>query len=207
VTVARRRTGRRPGAGDTRARILDAARASFAERGYDGTPIRAVAAAAGVDPALVYHYFGTKQRLFVAASQFPVDVRASIAAVLAGPPDGLGERFVRFVVTLWDGPEVGPLLLGIVRSATTDATAAGMLRRMLSEGPLGAIAAAIDLPDAEARAGLAGSQLVGLVMARYVIGVEPIASMSADEVAAAVGPTIQRYLTGNVDLVAAPDRR
>jgi AcrR family transcriptional regulator len=205
VTDGRRRTGRRPGAEDTRGRILDAARASFAERGFDGTSVRAVAAAAGVDPALVHHYFGTKQRLFVAASTFPVDLRASIAAVLAGPPEALGERFVRFVVTLWDGPEVRPLLMGVVRSATTDPTAAGMLRRMLADGPLEAIAHAIDRPDAPARAGLAGSQLVGLVLARYVIGVEPIASMTPEEVAAAVGPTIQRYLAGEVRLTGAAD--
>jgi AcrR family transcriptional regulator len=200
VTPPRRRTGRRPGAEDTRGRILEAARAAFAERGYEATSVRSVATAAGVDPALVHHYFGSKQRLFVAAVDFPVDVRTAVPAVLAGPREGLGERFVRFVVTVWDTPEVRPLLTGVVRSATTDPVAAMMLRRLLTDGPLGALAHEIGTPDAAARAALAGSQLVGLVIARYVMSPEPLASMSPDELAAAVGPTVERYLVGDVDL-------
>ena len=207
MTAPRRRTGRRPGSEDTRGRILDAAREAFAARGFEGTSVRSVAAAAGVDPALVHHYFGTKQRLFVAAAEFPVDVLAAVEAVLAGPRDGLGERFLRVVVGLWDRPDVQPILLGVVRSASTDALAAATLRRVLTEGPLRAIALAIGTPDAPARAGLAGSTLVGLVLARYVIGVEPVASMTPDQLAAAVGPTIERYLVGDVRLTPGGDRR
>ena len=105
-----------------------------------------MAARAGVDAALVHHYFGTKQRLFMAASEFPVDVAEVVPRLLAGPREGLGERFVRFVVELWDRPEVRPLLMGIVRSASTDPVAAGMMRRLLAEGPFLALARAIDAP-------------------------------------------------------------
>ena len=206
MTGGRRRTGRRPGAEDTRGRILAAARDAFAARGFEGTSMRAVASAAGVDPALVHHYFGTKQRLFVAASQFPVDVHALVPAIMAGPRDGLGERFVSTVVGLWERPEVRPLVLGIVRSATTDEVAAGMLRAILAEGPMRAIAEALGTPDAAARASLAGSQLVGMALARYVVRLEPIASMTPAELGAAIGPTIERYLVGEVTLAPATPR-
>jgi AcrR family transcriptional regulator len=201
-----RRTGRRPGSADTRGRILGAAREAFAERGYQGTSVRGVAASAGVDAALVHHYFGTKQRLFVAASEFPVDPAEMVPRMLAGPREQMGERVVRTVVGLWDRPEMRPMLLGIVRSATTDPVAAGMARRMLAEGPFLALARAVDLPDAETRATLAGTQLIGLAISRYVIGLEPIASMSPDDLAAAVGPTIGRYLAGDVRLTTGVER-
>ena len=196
-----RRTGRRPGSEDTRGRILVAARKAFGERGYDGATVRDVAARASVDPALVHHYFGTKQQLFLAASEFPVDVAEVVPRLLAGPRDGMGERFVRFVVELWDRPEVQPLLMGIVRSASTDKVAAGMMRRLLAEGPFLALARAIDAPDAPLRATLAGSQLMGLVMARYVVELDPLATMTPAELATALGPTIERYLVGDLGLV------
>lgn len=201
-----RRTGRRPGSGDTRGRILGAAREAFGERGYEGTSVRGIAARAGVDAALVHHYFGSKQRLFVAASELPVDPAEMVPRMLAGPPEQMGERVIRTVVELWDRPEVRPMLLGIVRSATTDAVAAGMARRMLAEGPFLALARAVDLPDAEIRATLAGTQLIGLAISRYVIGLEPIASMSPDDLAAAVGPTIGRYLAGDVRLTTGGEQ-
>jgi AcrR family transcriptional regulator len=202
---ARHRSGRRPGSEDTRGRILEAARAAFGERGYEAASIRAVAARAGVDAALVHHYFGTKQQLFMAASRFPVDPAVVVPLVLAGPREGMGERFARFVIELWDRPDVRPLLLGIVRSATTDPVAAGMLRNLLAEGPFVALARAIDLPDAELRATLAGTQLIGVVIARYVVGVEPVASMSAAELAALIGPTLERYLADTPGSAGAPD--
>ena len=193
-----RRAGRRPGAEDTRGRILDAARAAFGDRGFDGATIRDMAARAGVDAALVHHYFGTKQQLFVAAMEMPVDFAAAMPAIAAGPTERLGERFAAFVLELWDRPEVRPLLLGVVRSASTDPVAAAMLRRMLAEGPLLTLATALDRPDAGLRAALAGSQLIGLAMARLVVGVEPLASADREVLARAVGPTIQRYLVGDL---------
>jgi AcrR family transcriptional regulator len=208
VTAAGRRTGRRPGSGDTRGRILEAARHAFGERGLDGVSVRQVAADAGVDPALVHHYFGSKQRLFVTAMEFPVDPAMVLPTVIAsGPPDAMGERFAAFVVALWDRPDVRPLVAGVVRSAATDPAAAGMARRLLTDGPLLALAAAIHRPDAELRAVLAGAQLMGLAMARYVVGVEPLASMPAADVAALVGPAIQHYLAGDLGAPVPGPRR
>lgn len=192
--------GRRPGSADTRGRILDAARAAFAERGFDGATMRDVAQRAGVDAALLHHYFGTKQRLFVAAMEFPVDVAIAVPAIIGGPRSGVGERFVRFVLDLWDQREIRPLLLGVLRSATTDPVAATMLRQLLEEGPLLAIASALDRPDARLRATLVGSQFIGLLLVRYVIGVEPLGSLDREAVVRAVGPTMQRYLVGELDL-------
>jgi AcrR family transcriptional regulator len=193
-----RRSGRRPGVSDTRERILGAARTCFAEAGFEGATIRAIAARAGVDPALVHHYFGSKQRLFVAAMKLPVDLDAVVPGLMAGPPDELGYRIARFVLELWGAPHTRPLMLGVVRSATADPIAAEMLRQVLAEGPFAAIARTIDRSDAELRANLVGAQLVGLAMARYIVGVEPLASMPDEIVASAVGPTIQRYLVGDL---------
>jgi AcrR family transcriptional regulator len=205
LTAARRRTGRRPGSADTRGRILDAARHAFGERGFEGTSVRQVAGDAGVDPALVHHYFGSKQRLFVAAMQFPVDPAVALPRLLAGGPrDELGERFVRFVVGLWDRPDVRPLVTGVVRSAVTDPVAADMARALLAEGPLLALAAAIDGPDAQLRATLASSHLMGVAMARYLLAVEPLASMSAEDLAQLVGPSVQRYLAGDLGTPGRP---
>lgn len=201
VSAAGRR-GRRPGSGDTRGRVLDSARAIFAERGFDGTTIRDVAGRAEVDPALVHHYFGTKQRLFVAAMEFPIEIRTVMPAIAAGSPDQIGDRIIAAFVGLWDRPEVRPTLLGVARSATTDPVAAAMFRGVLVDGPLQAIAGLLGTPDAAMRATLVGSQLIGLAMVRYVAELEPIASMRADELAPLIGPTLTRYLLG--DLGAQP---
>jgi AcrR family transcriptional regulator len=161
-----------------------------------------IAPRARVDPALLHHYFGTKQQLFVAASEFPVDPAEIVPRMIAGPPELMGERVVLAVVGLWDRPELRPLLLGIIRSATTDPVAAGMARRLLAEGPFLELARALDVPDAEVRATLAGTQLIGLAIARYVIGLEPVASMTPDQLAQAIGPTLGRYLSGEVRLTS-----
>lgn len=200
------RRGRRPGSVDTRGRILASARAIFAERGFDGTTIRNVAARAEVDPALVHHYFGTKQQLFVAAMEFPIEVGTVLAAIATGPREQLGDRIVARFVGLWDRPEIRPTLLGLARSATTDPVAAAMFRGMLVDGPLHAIAGLLMTPDAAMRATLVGSQLVGIAMVRYVAQLEPIASMGADELAALAGPTLTRYLLGDLGAVGPEGR-
>jgi len=196
-SLARRR-GRRPGSSDTRGRILAEAREAFGEHGYDGATIRGIAASAEVDPALVHHYFGSKQQLFVVAMEFPVDLSAAIPRLVAGPPGLLGERLVAYVLEQWEAPTMRPLLLGLLRSASSDPVAAAMMRRYLAEGPILALAAATDRPNASLRATLAGSQLVGLALARHVVGVEPLASAPPDLLARVIGPTIQRYLTGDL---------
>jgi AcrR family transcriptional regulator len=191
------RRGRRPGAPDTRSAILVAARSAFAEKGFAGTTIRAVAAAAGVDAALVHHYFGTKDDLFLAAMELPVDPREVIGPALVGGPEGAGERLLRAFVSLWDDPEVTPVLVGMVRSALQPGG-----ERMLTQGfvpvvllPVGA-ALGIDRP--EVRMPLLISQVAGLILTRYVIALEPIASMPAEAVVAAYAPVLQHYLTGDL---------
>jgi AcrR family transcriptional regulator len=191
------RRGRRPGAPDTRATILDAARASFAESGFAGTTIRGVASAAGVDAALVHHYFGTKDDLFLAAMELPVDPRTVIAPALAGGPDGAGERLLRAFLSMWDDPELSPVLVGVVRSALQPGG-----ERLLTQGivpvllmPVGQ-ALGIDRP--ELRMPLVISQMAGLILTRYVVGLEPIASMPAETVVSSYAPVVQHFLTGDL---------
>jgi AcrR family transcriptional regulator len=191
------RRGRRPGAPDTRAAILSAARTAFAARGFSGTTIRSVAAEARVDAALVHHYFGTKGDLFVAAMELPLDPRAVIAQVVEGGPDGAGERLLRAFLGVWDDEATQAVLVGTVRSAMEPGG-----ERLLSEGFLPVVllpagqALGIDRP--EVRMPLLASQVLGLILARYLFRLEPIASMDADALVAAYAPTFQRYLTGDL---------
>jgi AcrR family transcriptional regulator len=194
------RTGRRPGVSGTREAILDAARRVFAEQGYQQATIRDVARLAGVDPALVHHYFGRKQELFVAAVQLPVNPVEQLMAVLAQDPDQAGERMVELFLSIWDHAADQSPLLALVRSAVGDEHAAAMLREFIAEEVLGQIAHRLGSPDAQLRATLVGSQIIGLAMARYIVKVEPLASAPAAQVVAAIGPTLQRYLTGDIAL-------
>jgi AcrR family transcriptional regulator len=196
VTV--KRAGRPAGSPPNREAILAAAREQFRERGYDSATIRGIAASAGVDPALVHHYFGSKEDLFAAALQLPTSPREALEGVLAGDPDGLGERLVRRFLELWaaDAGGIGDTIVGLLRSATTHADAARMVREFISREALGRIAEALDVPQPRLRAALAGSQLIGLALARFVIGVEPIASADIETLVACYAPTLQRYLTG-----------
>ncbi|MBE2315394.1 TetR family transcriptional regulator [Solirubrobacter sp. CPCC 204708] len=192
------RTGRRRGESGTREAILDAARACFAERGFSTTSVRSIAAAAGVDPALVHHYFGTKGELFAAAMELPLDPGAAVPALLEPGIDGLGERLVRFFLGVWDEPAARQRVQAVLRSALTEEAAAALLRDFVTTQVLGRVAAALGTPDGELRASLVGSQLVGLGLLRYLVRVEPLASADEDTVVAAVAPTIQRYLTGDM---------
>jgi AcrR family transcriptional regulator len=198
AAVPRRRG--RPATDDTedkRAAILDAARVAFAARGYDGASVRAIAAAAGVDPALVHHYFGTKEHVFVEAMNLPIDPAIVIPQVLAGPRGQLGERIVRTFLSVWESEEGRVAILALMRSAVTHEQAALMLRQFVTRAFLRPLAGAVGpSEDADLRASLVGSQLIGLAMLRLVVRVEPLATASSDDVVALVGPTIQRYITG-----------
>lgn len=198
------RGGRRPGESGTREAILAAARAAFGERGYDRTTIRVVAAAAGVDPALVIHYFRSKDGLFEAALELPVEPRKILARADIAPQN-VGATIVRTFLQAWESPEARLRLLVLLRSALTNAKAMGMVRDLLVREVFAPVTEALGSPDAPLRATLAGSQFVGLAIMRYVGRIEPMASASVDDLVAAVGPTIQRYLTG--DLGGAGDAR
>jgi AcrR family transcriptional regulator len=192
--TAPRRTGRRPGDSGAREAILREARQSFGSAGFSGTTIRGVARAAGVDPALVHHYFGTKGELFAASLELPFDPSVVVPALLAEGMDGLGERVVRTFLGAWDAsPGQGPLL-ALLRSAVSDETAAQSLRDFLTRVVLRPLAHAAGPERAELRASLAASQVVGLAMARYVVRLEPLASATPDELGPLVGATLDRYL-------------
>jgi AcrR family transcriptional regulator len=196
VPAARGRPGRRPGGADTRRDILAAARTEFAAQGYEKTSMRAIARAAGVNSALLHHYFGTKDQLFLAALDFPLQPRELLARVLGGERDGVGERLVRFAFGLLEDAATRERVLAVLRSAATNEPMARLLRGFLAGEVVGPIAAALDVPGPELRAELAMSQIVGLIMARYVIAVEPFASAPVDELVPLLAPTLQRYLVG-----------
>ncbi|HLQ55812.1 MAG TPA: TetR family transcriptional regulator [Streptosporangiaceae bacterium] len=247
-----RRPGRRAGESGTRGAILAAARAQFAGRGYDGATIRAIAAAAAVDPALVHHFYGSKERLFVAAMRLPVVPSQVLTAALApggrDPAVSLGVHLVRTMLGVWEREDVRGPFLGLLRSALTSEQAAGMLREFITEAILGPVAAAAAGDRAgdragdsaaataadggesaggagdsggaggpgaavgpgaaaaagpgqaplEFRAALAASQMLGLALTRYVLALGPVAAASVDDLAAAIGPTLERYLAGDV---------
>jgi AcrR family transcriptional regulator len=196
-TGARRR-GRPPRAESvgTRDRILSAAREEFSERGYEKTSVRGIAKAAGVDSALVHHYFGTKEQVFEAAISLAfAPALEAPKAVEEGPLDGVGERLTRFVFGVWENPATRAPLLAIVRSAVNNETAAAVFRRIIATQVLRRIAVRLDLPDAELRAELAAAQLVGTAMLRYVIKVEPLASADPEQIIARLAPVVQGHLT------------
>jgi len=196
--------GRRAGPTLTRTQILEAARAAFASRGYDAVSLRGIARDAGVDPALVHHFFDTKPKLFAAAMELPLDPDAFVESLLAGDRDTLGERLVRAVVALWDGDGAFHGFIGLIRGAVSHADAARLLREFVSGELLGRLARAA-APDApQARAALAGTQIIGLAMARKVVAIEPLARADPAWLAAAVGPSIQRYLTEPLPLSPPP---
>jgi AcrR family transcriptional regulator len=190
----RRRPGRPVDETDRRAAIVAAARTEFAGKGYDGASIRAIAARATVDPALVHHYFGTKEQVFVAAMSLPFDPATALPDVLAGDPQQLGERLTRLFLTVWEDARTREPLLALLRSAMTREAAATMMREFVSQALLGRVAGALAGPDAPLRAQAAVSQLIGTAMLRYVLQVEPVASAPVEELVAVLSPAVQLHL-------------
>jgi AcrR family transcriptional regulator len=196
--VSEIRRGRRPGPNTTRDAVLAAARERFAQHGYDRVRMRDVAADAGVDVALVTYHFGSKDGLFAAALEMPTPMAALMADVLEhGEVDDFGERFLRRVLEVWDDEETGGALVALVRSAMSHPPAAERLREFVQAELLARIAGRLDPPDADRRAALFGSQLIGLMLYRHVLRVEPVASMSRDELVERAAPALQRHLTGS----------
>jgi AcrR family transcriptional regulator len=198
----RARSGRRAGDSGTREAIGASARQQFAEHGYDGATIRGIAAGAGVDPALVHHFYGTKEGLFAAAMRLPAVPSEVITAALAGQDGGRpGAHLVATVLAIWEDPAVHGVMIGLLRSALTSEQAAGLLREFIADAilaPVSALARPGSPQDAAYRAGLVASQMLGLALARYVLRIGPVAAASPAELAAAVGPTVERYLTGDI---------
>lgn len=193
--TVRRTPGRRPGGPDTRGEILDAARETFAAKGFEGTSLRAVARAAGVDAALVHHYFDGKESLFVEAMALPIDPRVVAERVLDGPVEGIGDRIIGTFLAVWEAPESRVRMKAMLRAAISSEDYAHLIRDAITRLILGPVSSVLDVPDAQLRVSLVASQLMGVVLVRYIIELDPLASATADEVVARIAPTIQRYLT------------
>jgi AcrR family transcriptional regulator len=188
------RTGRRPGAPDTRDAILAVARRRFATRGYDATSLRGIAADAQVDPALLIHYFGTKEGLFIAATGLPARLPDLFAGLDGADRRESAEALVRGYLAAVDSDQSRNAILALVRSAVSNEKAAAMMREFLTTELLSVIAEWTQAPDAPLRASLVAAQLVGIAMLRHVVRVDPVARASPDEIVALVTPVIEQYL-------------
>lgn len=185
-----RRKPRTPKSERTRQALLDAGRDLFSARGYDRTTIRDIAALAGVDPAMVMRYFGSKEALFAEAAIFRLGLPnlANVARSL------VGETLLRHFLNVWEGEHAG--LAVLLRSAGTNAHAAGRVREIFSKQVQTALAAIGDPTDASRRAGLVSSQLLGLALCRYVLKLPPVTQLSPEDLVAHIGPVLQKYATG-----------
>jgi len=194
----RKRPGRPPGTSDTRERILVNARELFARNGIDKTSIRSIATAADVDPALVHHYFGTKEQLFAAAIHIPIDPMQVIGPMRETPIEELGLRLPSLLLPLWDS-ELGSGLIATLRSMLSG-NDVGLVRSFLQEVITREVGARVDDPPGSGpvRVQFVASQLVGVVMARYILELEPFKSVPAALIAETIAPNLQRYLTGEL---------
>jgi AcrR family transcriptional regulator len=191
-----------PGPRDERgvlaARILAEARASFAEHGYSGTTVRAVARAADVDPALVFHYYGSKENLLDVATTPPQSFLDQIVSAWQTPPAELGEQLVRQMLRNWQNPEHEPILRAVMQIAGSEPAIREKLRQIIQRSMMGPSAQALSENERALRSGLIAAQLMGLAFMRFVWKIEPLASLDDDAVVAAIAPAIQRYLDGDV---------
>ena len=196
--LERKRPGRPPGTSDTRERILESARDLFARNGIDKTSIRAIAKGAGVDPALVHHYYGTKTRLFAAAVHIPIDPMTVLGPLREVPVERIGHVLPSILLTLWDS-EMGKGFVAMLRSILAGGEVS-LLRSFLQEVITAEVGPRVDTPAGSGpiRVQFVASQLVGVVMARYIIELDPFKSLPVEQIAETIAPTLQRYLTGEL---------
>ncbi|MHA3021233.1 TetR/AcrR family transcriptional regulator [Mycobacterium sp. BMJ-28] len=194
----RKRPGRPAGASDTRQRILQSARNLFSRNGFDKTSIRAIATAAGVDGALVHHYYGTKQQLFAAAIEIPIDPMQVIGPLRDTPVDEIGLVLPSLLLPLWDS-EIGKGFIATLRSLLGGADVS-LVRSFLQEVISVEVGSRVDDPPGSGpiRVQFVASQLVGVVVARYILELEPFASLPPESIAKTIAPNLQRYLTGEL---------
>jgi len=201
INQDRKRRGRPPGTSDTRDRILASARELFARNGIDNTSIRAIAGDAGVDPALVHHYFGTKTQLFAAAIHIPIDPMTILGPMREVPLDEMGRVLPSLLLPLWDS-EAGKGFIATLRSilSGSDVADVSMLRSFLQDVITAEVGSRVDNPPGSGRVRVqfVASQLVGIVMARYILELEPFKSLPVQQIVDTVAPNLQRYLTGEL---------
>lgn len=197
---SRRRPGRPAGSSDTRERILISARELFARNGIGNTSVRAIATDAGVDPALVHHYFGTKEKLFTAAINVSFDPADVLVPLRAAPVEELGRILPSLVLAVWDS-DVGAGMVAALRSALAG-DEIGIFRSFLRDIVVTELAARVDNPPGSgiARAEFAATQILGVAITRHLLELEPMASMPLEQVVDTIAPTLQRYFTGDIPL-------
>lgn len=189
----RRPTGRRPGEATTREALLDAASRQFAEHGYDGASLRAIAADAGVDPGMVRHFFGGKNGLFLATLAAGDEIQTALSTAFLGPPAQVGRRAVGVVLTLWEQEPTATTLRALFRSAVASSSGVPGFAEIMAPHVFTTLGATPD-PRVMRHVALAGTQMLGVAIGRYVLGLEPLVRMSHDEVIEAVAPAIQPHL-------------
>ena len=192
-----KRSGRRPGPTTTREAIAEAARRQFAELGYDRATLRGIAGEAGVDAALVVRFYGSKDALFREVMALPPAITEAFTALADGPRANVGRRLAEVIVGMLENPRSRSIVLGRIRSASSHPDAAALVREIVTRDVGGLVAALTD-DEPETRAVLVGSQVVGLALARYIVRVEPLASLPAADVVDSIAPTLQHYLVGTL---------
>ncbi|PJJ45679.1 TetR family transcriptional regulator [Glutamicibacter mysorens] len=195
-----RKRGRPKGSttGTTKAAILRAASKEFSHAGYEAASLRSVARRAGVDPALVHHYFKDKDDLFVQTMHIPVNPGEIIAQAATAPLEQMGEALVRALLTTWRKPAFRTAATAMIRGLISSSSATKILRPFLQKEIFSRLGSRLPEDSAEPRVALVASQIIGLIVARYIIDLEPLASMDDEQVIKLVAPTIQRYLTGEL---------
>ncbi len=175
---------------------MQAARESFADKGFAATSIRAVARQAGVDAALVHHYFDSKDELFIEAMAIPVDPRRIAAQIIDGPRDEIGRRIATVFLGVWESPDGQQRMKALFRSVVTSDEVARMMREGITQMIIQPVAQVLDVPDAQLRVSLVATQLVGAAIVRYLVGLEPIASLDIETLIDRLAPVLQLHLTG-----------
>lgn len=198
TTTRKSAAGRRPGGSGTREAILEAATAAFLEHGYDGATMRGIARAADVDAALAVHFFGSKDGLFKAVLEAGVNPMREIARFADGRDAELGDRLIRHYLTVWETPDTAARMTTVLRAMSSSPSAIELLKGFISEAVLGPLSGRLNADEAPLRASLCGAHLAGLSLTRYILKVEPIASLEAERLVAIVGPCLQHYLAGEL---------
>ncbi|MFG2430837.1 TetR family transcriptional regulator [Streptomyces sp. NPDC048590] len=191
-----RPAGSRTGQSPARDRILDAARRQFAQGTYATTTVRAIAAEAGVNAALVNHHFGSKRNLFAATLRLPLHMREQIAALVRADAADMGQHLVRLFLGLWEAPVSGTPLAAMIRSVFSDSDASDALGDFFTAEMIGPVVAACGHDQPFLRISLVASHLLGLASARHILGVAPLVRADTEHLVACIGPVVQHYLTG-----------
>ena len=202
-SASQRRSGRRPGPTQTREAVARAARAQFAELGYDRATIRGIAREAGVDPALVVRFHGSKDALFRDVMALPPAAADALERLAEGPRETVGRRLAELIVGLLENPDTRAIIVGRIRSASSHPDAAALVRETVTHD-IRRLTAALGDDDPDVRAVLAGSNIVGIALARHVVLVEPLASMSAADVIDYAAPLFQHCLVEPLRAGTAP---